>query len=1761
MKTSKLAFIGLFLIGGNLFAQPINFSTTYSPDGCTPLVVTINNQTTDPGAYEYHWHFNDGTPTVTNINPISFTHTYTSPGNYSVWLEVYNNIGGYIGNSYGNSGNIQVNGASISAQDTACPNDNVNFSASGPADSYSWNFGDPSSGSNNTSTNSNPQHAFASTGTYTVTLVQNSSSCGTQTVTKKIVVNNTTVPNSGFSFNPSQSVCPTQPVNFNAYNAAPTYSWSFGDGTTSTQSTPTHTYATTGTKTVTLTVTNGCGNSATSSDTIGISSNMGFPSGVGAYSNPGSACPGQQVNEYFYNNGSNYPKYVWNFGDGSSKDSISGANVYHTFSAANNYTVTVKVTNFCGKDSTFSTVTQIKSTAPFPNQPWFSLSANSPACPNSSVNFNAPSGYPAYLWDFGDGTPPQTSNSSNYNHTYGSTLTTYTASVKITSYCGNDTTIYHAVQINNNVHFQNSNLSLNLNSPACPNSNMNLFVNGNNYSSYVWNFGDGTPQQTSSYNSINHVYVGIGTYTASVKISNTCGNDTTLYGTVQISSTVGFPNQSWFQLNGSPNPACPGGNVGFGAPYGYSTYQWNFGDGSPVLTNNYSSQQHVYNTAATYTVSVKITNACNKDTTLYMVQNIINNSGFQNLSFNAYPSTACPNESVSLNATWGYARYVWNYGDGSSKDTTYNEKANHSYTAATTYTISVTIRNHCGQDTTIYQTVTISNTAQIPGGMNIYVYSSPACPGSNVSFDVQNGFPYYTWNFGDGMIDSTSNSNYKNHKYATAGTYTVSVKIKNYCGYSSTIYSTVVIDNSVKFENSNLSLNLNPNPVCPGGGVSMYVQSNGNGNSYASYVWNYGDGSPKDSVNYSGINHTYVTAGTYTVSVKISNYCGADTTISGVVQVNTNVGFTSQLNLYFPPSSCPNDVVYFNASSGYASYDWNFGDGSTASGSYYANHTYTATGTYTFSVKITNQCGIDTTISNTEVIDNNGSFPEWMSVSTNPSTACPNGLIRFRMNPQGFASYFWSFGDGDTVTTHAEQVQHSYTSTGVYNMSCKVSNGCGKSKTIYQTVHISGNAPVSPVSIMEINNPACANDELMFMVNGGQSTYTYAWDFGDGDLDTTIGGGESHTYTANGTYVVTLSATNGCGNNTSATMNVDITSNAYPVLNLPGGGSKDGGRLWGVPGNNGGDAGCAGDVITYYFMGYNSNNLWDFGDGNTGVATQQMLVAGGDGGTFPVTIIKHAYATTGTKKIKLTLTNHCGNSTTDSTTIKIGGGLLVKGSLNISPPPYTTCSSIDFIAFGGANYQFDFGDGNTLSTSSPSASHTYAAQGNYVISVLVTNGCGNSASYSLLASVSGVGGPSVDILSSSNPSCLGNDGQATVEVTTGQVPFSYLWDNGQTTSTATGLSAGTYVVTVTDNMGCPSSVPVTLSDPAPIVLSASSTQSGCGLSTGTATIGVTSGGTSPYYYSWSNGSTSSTATGLSYGSYPVTVTDANGCTASQNISVSELNTASVSVNSITDISCNGGSTGVIDINVTGGSPPFAYAWSNGATTQDISNLSAGTYSVLVSDAGSCVATYIATVSQSAAIVASTSVVTSPTCGNFDGKASVSVTGGSAPYTYSWSNSGSQTTQTATGLGAGTRTVTVTDVNGCSSKGISSLSNSNSPVISATVSNVTCNGTGDGSIALNITGGTSPYLFTWSTNVGVSQINNDNVNTLSSGSYIITIQDAANCFSFNSYSITQPSVLTASITNTGATCGNSDGTATALPSGGNTPYSYAWSTGL
>jgi ABC-type Fe3+-hydroxamate transport system substrate-binding protein len=208
----------------------------------------------------------------------------------------------------------------------------------------------------------------------------------------------------------------------------------------------------------------------------------------------------------------------------------------------------------------------------------------------------------------------------------------------------------------------------------------------------------------------------------------------------------------------------------------------------------------------------------------------------------------------------------------------------------------------------------------------------------------------------------------------------------------------------------------------------------------------------------------------------------------------------------------------------------------------------------------------------------------------------------------------------------------------------------------------------------------------------------------------------------------------------------------------------------------------------------------------------------------------------------------------------------------------------------------------------------------------------------------------------------------TYQYPVGTSPYSFIWSNGATTQNISNITAGNYTVTVTDDNGCIYTINKNISQPSG-ALSASvsaSTEVSCfGLSNGSINVGVT-GGTSPYTFIWSTGASTQNVSGLIAGNYTVTVTDANGCITSLNKTVSQPSaTLTASLESSEEVSCNGGANGLININVAGGTSPYSYSWSNGATTQNILNLTSGSYTVTVTDANNCTATLTKAIGQPA----------------------------------------------------------------------------------------------------------------------------------------------------------------------------------------------------
>ena len=295
----------------------------------------------------------------------------------------------------------------------------------------------------------------------------------------------------------------------------------------------------------------------------------------------------------------------------------------------------------------------------------------------------------------------------------------------------------------------------------------------------------------------------------------------------------------------------------------------------------------------------------------------------------------------------------------------------------------------------------------------------------------------------------------------------------------------------------------------------------------------------------------------------------------------------------------------------------------------------------------------------------------------------------------------------------------------------------------------------------------------------------------------------------------------------------------------------------------------------------------------------------------------------------------------------------------------------------------------------------------------------------------------------------------------------------------------------------------------------------------------------------------------------MSVTDAKGCTTNAQATITQPAAAlSASISGQTNVSCFNG-TGSATASAAGGTAPYAFSWNTipAQTTATAGNLSAGTYTVTVTDAKGCTTNAQATITQPVSgLLANISGQTNVDCfGNSTGSATASAAGGIAPYSFSWNTVPAQTTATATNLAAGTYTVTVMDANGCTTNAHATITQP--AVLSASISgqtNVSCFGNATGSVTASAAGGTAPSTFSWNT---IPAQTTATASNLAAGTYTVTVTDASGCTTNAQATITQPAAaLSAQINVMNDHCfGGNDGSATVVPNGGTSPYTFSWNT--
>lgn len=523
--------------------------------------------------------------------------------------------------------------------------------------------------------------------------------------------------------------------------------------------------------------------------------------------------------------------------------------------------------------------------------------------------------------------------------------------------------------------------------------------------------------------------------------------------------------------------------------------------------------------------------------------------------------------------------------------------------------------------------------------------------------------------------------------------------------------------------------------------------------------------------------------------------------------------------------------------------------------------------------------------------------------------------------------------------------------------------------------------------------------------------------------------------------------------------------------------------------------------------------------------------------------------TPGTYTVQVRTQGSCATVIDSVKILSVAGGnlapIIAKGTPNCSG---TSNGSVTVSPNGGVgpyNYTWSPSGGTSATIANPAA-------GTYTVTVSDSGSC-TGTSVVVVTQYT----PLSTTINGSNISCPGYaDGSAIVSATGGRSPYIYVWSPaGGLSASANGLTAGTYTVTVTDNIGCTKTAGITITQPPPgMTLTTTGSTIPCGASNiGTVSVTV-SGATGSVTYSWSNGGTTQSQSGLNPGTYTVTVRDGTGCRVITTAVVSQVPSPAISTISKNNPTCKGYSNGNATSFVSSGTTPYTYSWSNGRTNANPTGLSAGIYTLTVTDKNGCTDTRSVTINDPSGMTLTVAPVSTP-CGSNTGSASVTVSGGTGTKVYSWSTGSSA--RTITSLSAGTYTITVTDAKPCSMTSVAVVTNTGGTSTTSTVvANVSCTGGNDGVVSGSVSGGTTPYTYSWS-----SGASTQTASGLAQGTYTVTTRDALGCLSISSVTITQPPAVTVSITPTSASCGKPLGSAVANAGGGTGSFVYTWSNGV
>lgn len=1267
--------------------------------GCVPLTVQFDDLSTSPetGIEKWQWDFGDGNSSTLK-NPV---HTFTATGTYTITLAVTDSNGcknNKIFTAYITVSSKPSASFSGTPRETCIAPLTVDFTnnSSGGTHtlSYLWRFGDGA-----TSTDKDPSHTYTAPGTYDVTLVTNSGGC------KDSVTLNDYIRFINFNTDFTSSAvsgCVNRPIQFTDQSAPgpQSWQWDFGDGTTSTQQNPSHSYSNTGTYTVRLISHRpiGCTDTVIKTDLITINP-------IPAADFEADTITACQVpfTVQFSDSSANAVSWQWDFGDGNTS---TLQNPQHTYQNPGMYSVRLTVFNTDGCPDALLKTNLVGITLP---NALFSVSSTQ-GCIPFTTNFTdqSTSNEPivTWLWDFGDGT---TASVKNPSHTY-TTAGSYTVKLIITNSKGcKDSVTYGLIQAGTKpaANFGVDQLS------GCVNASFAFSDSSLNASGWLWNFGDGT---ISSAQNPAHSYTDTGTYTVSLTVSN---NGCTDQVTKDQLVTVHPPKANFNLLQDCLNPY----NVTFtdqsASP---NTWLWTFGDGNISLLQN---PQHTYGAPGSYQVKLIVTNSLSgcQDSLIRSI-NISESKG----KFGASPLAGCfPLPVAFKDSSIDAVAWLWEFGDGS---TSVLQDPVHTYTQKGLFSarLIVTDLNGC-RDTVDKPDYVLTVGPEANFGEDTTTGCVPLTVSFSDSSTSARGLISYLWNFGDGTTSTAVNPV---HTYTIPGAYTVALSVMD-SDSCVTSYSKV---NHILPTYPNPSFSASTSYICGSQTVTFYNFSSGSG---LQYLWDFGDGTTSTAVN---PVHSYSTEGTYTVTLKVTDVNGCDSTLS----IPDIVTFQNPLAAFdnIPKTAdCPPIAVNFMDTSltNIVSWEWDFGDGTTST-QQHPSHLYTIPGLYDVRLIVRNSSNCIDTVFKQDVVHVKGPYGTF---TFNPDTGCIPTAVTFVAKATNTASYTWDFGDGNIGSS--DSLVHVYQRSGVFYPILILDDGNDCLFTITATDSIV--IDTVPETDFNVDHAfSCRGLEPFSFSDLTYSTrplVSWEWDFGDGNSSNLQN--PVHQYGATGVYTVRLIVTNnlGCSDTIIKPDLVRISAGPQALFSLPD------------------TSGCVPYTAEFSDNSAFTDSLvswrWDFGDGNS------------DSVQHP----QHTYTQPGTYQPQLIITDKSGCSDTLTRTVIVHD--LPSPGFQINTGPFCSTLSAQFIdqSVDATDWEWDFGDGNTSSSSSPS--HTYQQNGEYYIKLKVYNQyqCSDSIIQSILISK----GPDAAFSASETEGCKPFAVKLTDETVSQDQIIRWEWDFGE----------------------------------------------------------------------------------------------------------------------------------------------------------------------------------------------------------------------------------------------------------------------------------------------------------------------------------------------------------------------------------------------